>query len=322
MQFNWIDWIIIAILVFHAYEGWRAGVFYLLTDFLAFTGSLIFAVWLNQPAGNFLADKFGIPEAWKLVVGYILVGLAAHFIISEITNIFLAKCSKDFLHSKLSNWFGAFVSMVNGFLIVAFFLLVVMILPIRGTIKRDINASKIGSFIVGVAEKYGGPVKSVVQEARSQAVKFFTVSPGSKESMILNVAPKVADLRVDPALEQAMVMLVNGERKKMGIAELTVDSKITEVARAHSRDMFLRKYFSHYNPEGQDIGDWYRAAGIVASGIGENLAYAPDLETAHEGLMNSPEHKKNILEPLFHRIGIGIISTESYGIMITQNFAD
>lgn len=322
MTLNWIDWIIIAILLFHTYEGWRAGVFYLLTDFLAFAGSLVFAIWLHEPAGNFFADKFGIPEAWKLVVGYIFIGLAAHFIISELSNMVLAKFPKKLLQSRASKWLGSIISTANGFLIIAFFLLVLMILPIRGTIKKDIQMSSIGSFIVRVAEKYGGPLKTVVQEARVQALKFFTVSPGSKESMTLNVAPEAADLRVDSSLEQAMVKLVNAERKKAGVSELTVDMQITEVARGHSRDMFLRRYFSHYSPEGKDVADRYMAAGIGAGAIGENLAYSPDLETAHEGLMNSPEHKKNILEPRFRRIGIGAISTDSFGIMFTQNFAD
>lgn len=56
--------------------------------------------------------------------------------------------------------------------------------------------------------------------------------------------------------------------------------------------------------------------------MGENIGYAPDVDTAHRGLMNSPEHKKNILDPAFHRVGIGIISTKSFGIMVTQDFAN
>ena len=55
---------------------------------------------------------------------------------------------------------------------------------------------------------------------------------------------------------------------------------------------------------------------------GENLAYAPDVATAHQGLMESEGHRRNILDPQFRRVGIGIIATDSWGMMITQNFAN
>jgi hypothetical protein len=41
--------------------------------------------------------------------------------------------------------------------------------------------------------------------------------------------------------------------------------------------------------------------------LGENLAFAPNLATAHRGLMLGPGHRENILRPAFGHIGIGII---------------
>ena len=55
---------------------------------------------------------------------------------------------------------------------------------------------------------------------------------------------------------------------------------------------------------------------------GENLAYAPTVEIAHQGLMNSPGHRENILRPSFGRVGIGVIDGGVYGKMFTQDFAD
>jgi uncharacterized protein YkwD len=56
--------------------------------------------------------------------------------------------------------------------------------------------------------------------------------------------------------------------------------------------------------------------------VGENLALAPSVDLAHIGLMNSPSHRENILDPNFKRIGIGIIDADPYGKMITQVFTD
>ena len=53
---------------------------------------------------------------------------------------------------------------------------------------------------------------------------------------------------------------------------------------------------------------------------GENLAGAPTVERAHSGLMNSPGHRANILNPNFTHVGIGIVDGGPYGKMYTQTF--
>jgi uncharacterized protein YkwD len=63
-----------------------------------------------------------------------------------------------------------------------------------------------------------------------------------------------------------------------------------------------------------------KAHNINYIAAGENLALAQTVEIAHMGLMNSPGHRANILNPKFGRIGIGIMDGGIYGIMVTQNF--
>ncbi len=162
----------------------------------------------------------------------------------------------------------------------------------------------------------------LVNKAAQEAQKFLTINPLSTERIPLDSLPEKTALTVDAAAEQRMVDLVNAERSKTGLPQLVVDAEITEVARAHSRDMFERRYFSHVSPEGKDAGDRLTAAGVSYSYAGENLAYAPDVATAHEGLMNSEGHRKNILDPEFRHIGIGVIDGGVYGRMFTQNFTD
>lgn len=64
-----------------------------------------------------------------------------------------------------------------------------------------------------------------------------------------------------------------------------------------------------------------RNAGIGFDVAGENLAFAPSVEVAHEGLMNSPGHRENILSPDFCRVGIGVQNSGVYGRMFSQEFA-
>ena len=60
--------------------------------------------------------------------------------------------------------------------------------------------------------------------------------------------------------------------------------------------------------------------GIRFSYAGENLAGAPDVNTAHVNLMNSPGHRENILRPEFTKIGIGVVEGSKYGKIFTQQF--
>jgi uncharacterized protein YkwD len=119
-----------------------------------------------------------------------------------------------------------------------------------------------------------------------------------------------------------MLKLLNDERDKVGLDPLIDDADLRKVARARSRDMFLRGYFGHIDPDGKDPGVKLRDEGISFTRAAENISYAPDFSTAHTGLMNSHEHRENILSPRFVKIGIGIVDGGKYGSIFTQLFTN
>jgi uncharacterized protein YkwD/uncharacterized membrane protein required for colicin V production len=322
MNFNWVDWVILSVIVYHALLGWQAGFFPLITSFVSFIAAVWAAIFWQTPVSAFLTEKFGVAASWSIVLSYVFIAFVVQEVVSEVMHVLIGRVPKKIQTSKIAEWLGAVVSALNGLIIISFFLLIILALPLRGTVKTDITTSKIGGFLTRYIQVHGGPIQSAAREVGEGARKFFTVEPASKESMTLDVAPKSSDLRVDAEAEAQMLKLVNAERAKVGAPALVVDPKIVPVARAYSRDMFERRYFSHYSPEGEDAADRMQKGGVTFSAAGENLAYAPDMKAAHDGLLESPGHKRNILDPQFHRIGIGIIATDSFGIMVTQNFAD
>ncbi len=322
MYLNWVDAVILVVFGYYLLQGWEMGMVQLVANFISFLGSLWLAIKFHSGVGLFLVQKFGISALWSNVLGYLIVGIVADIVLSELLGFITDSLPQKWEKSKANQWLGSALSLVNGMVIVAFILLVILALPLRGTIKQDIQQSIIGRQLVRLAEKYGGQVQSELNTQVQQAIKFLTVEPTSNESIPLDVSPQSSQLSVDEAAEQQMLVLVNGERAKAGVKPLAFDAKIAGVARAHSRDMFVRRYFSHIDPDGNDPLHRMLAGGISFTVVGENIAYAPDLATAHQGLMNSEGHRKNILDPEFHRIGIGIINSGIYGEMFTQNFAD
>ena len=128
-------------------------------------------------------------------------------------------------------------------------------------------------------------------------------------------------LAVDRDAEAEMLRLVNAERAAAGLDPVELDPALAAVGRAHSEEMFRLGYFAHVSPVTGEPGDRLDDAGVRYLASGENLAYAPTVAVAHRGLMNSPGHRANILNPTFTRLGVGVIRSERRGLMISQEFA-
>ena len=122
------------------------------------------------------------------------------------------------------------------------------------------------------------------------------------------------------AEEQQMITLVNQARSQNNVPALKVDMQVTNVARIKAQDMIDNNYFSHNSPKYGSPFDMMKAFGINYANAGENIAGNQDIANAQSALMNSPGHRKNILNPAYTHIGIGIKSGGSYGNMISQMF--
>ena len=321
MPFTWIDLTIIGIVLYYVYGGWERGFSTIFAELLSFVGSLWFAVRFSGTVGTFISQKFGLALTWANIVGYIVVAFITETIIVQLALLGLSRLPQKILSSKINRIFGGVFSAINALVFISFILLVLLSLPLRGSIKQDISSSVIAPILVRASEKFGGKVKSSLEGAAKQAATFLTIEPDSKEQLPLDL-PVQMTLTLSPADEKNMVDLVNRERVSRGLNALNMDTRMTDVARGKSRDMFERRYFSHYDPDGKNAADRMDAANISYQIVGENLAYAPDLNSAHQGLMNSPGHRANILEPRYRRVGIGVINSTYYGKMFTQVFAD
>ncbi|SCY38054.1 CAP domain-containing protein [Alkaliphilus peptidifermentans] len=120
--------------------------------------------------------------------------------------------------------------------------------------------------------------------------------------------------------EQQLVDLVNSARQTNGLPPLQISFEVTRVARIKSQDMIDNNYFSHYSPIHGSPFEMLDSYGVDYLHAGENLAANASIENAHTALMDSSGHRKNILNPDFTHIGIGIRPSQQYGYMITQMF--
>jgi uncharacterized protein YkwD len=207
---------------------------------------------------------------------------------------------------------------VTGLINATVVVLIVLALPRIGRLSMLALDSAIADRLARPAEWLEAKLEPVFDPAVQRTLQALTVQPETRTSVKLPF--RVADATVRADLEARMLEMVNAERAKKRLKPLAADPQLAEVARAHSRDMFARGYFSHVTPEGKDPFDRMRADDVRFLAAGENLALAPTLPGAYQLLMNSPGHRANMLRPQFGRLGIGVLDGGARGLMITQDF--
>lgn len=156
---------------------------------------------------------------------------------------------------------------------------------------------------------------SMVRRARITLLLILALS-------ILLIAPTVTSAATLTLDEQYMLNLVNKERRANGLQALEIDPKLTFMARRYCQEMITYDFFGHVSPVSGELLDRVVASGIPDGWLlaGENLAGAPTVEAAFQGLMNSPSHKDNMLEPKYTHVGIGIVDDGDYGKTFAQEF--
>ncbi len=110
------------------------------------------------------------------------------------------------------------------------------------------------------------------------------------------------------AEEKKLFDLINQERQKAGVSPLQIDEKVFKAARIKSQDMNDKSYFSHTSPTFGSSTTLLKNEGVSYRYFGENIAKNYSVESAHNSLMNSDGHRKNILNPNYTHVGIGIVN--------------
>lgn len=116
------------------------------------------------------------------------------------------------------------------------------------------------------------------------------------------------------ALEWEVARLVNVERARAGLPDLVPNELLSEAARAHSEEMIRLGYFDHHSPvaANKTMTERMRNVGITGFGqAGENIAMGTfgvnrEAEELVRAWMDSPGHRRNILDPGVRFIGVGI----------------
>lgn len=200
-----------------------------------------------------------------------------------------------------------------------------------GTVEHvELKPGPAGSFTASVlcGPKNGKQqVEITASDAQGSTVLAnFPVWCGAEPPLSLTVEPSIDDVPVADPLEaeRRVLALVNRDRQTAGLPPFLWDERVAAVARGHSQEMRKLKIVAHVLPSTGSAADRVRVAKIKTALVLENVARAYGIGEAHQGLMNSPGHRANLMSGSATHIGIGIIFGEEVAgrreVFITQVF--
>ncbi len=153
-------------------------------------------------------------------------------------------------------------------------------------------------------------------------------------------------------LARAVHKEVNRVRQEHGLSPLAWQPNLSPIAYGHSRDMSVRRFFAHINPDGEGPHQRYLKAGFrcrVPIGERRFLTAGENIFSGHRvrtwkvfpdgrrqehhystlaaladrvvvGWLNSPPHRENLLRPAWRSEAIGVYIDGAGAVRVTQNF--
>ncbi|GAC1311241.1 MAG: hypothetical protein NVSMB19_25640 [Vulcanimicrobiaceae bacterium] len=156
--------------------------------------------------------------------------------------------------------------------------------------------------------------------------------PNGETVSLLRAPQATSDIRTSlppeatarPAIAEdvaALLAALNTARASSGLRPLVLDPRLCAIAQSHGIDMATRRYFDHLTPEGVTPFGRLDRAHYRYGYAGENLALDRDAASAHHALLLSSEHRSNMLEPHYARVGIATIGSAT-GQIFVEEFSD
>lgn len=319
---NFVDIFAFIFIAIYAWFAFRRGFLGELFELIGFSLSLLWAL-VFFPFLSFLLQKLFLPTGLSNTLAFLSIWIITELFLLRVNQDIFKTLPMHFIISRFNRYLGIIPNILSSLFIIAFVGTLLVVLPTNSLVKAQVTQSQIVGRIISLTSVFNSSLESAFSKSVRESLVFLTSDKSKQDKKFIDLNfPPTLSVQDDTSSEEELFELLNTERTKRGLWPLKKEDTLSAVAREHSRDMFLRSYFGHVDPDGRDPLFRLAGKGLEYKSLAENLSYAPDASTAHQGLMYSEEHRKAILSPKYTRVGIGVVDSGNYGKMITQFFAD
>ena len=120
--------------------------------------------------------------------------------------------------------------------------------------------------------------------------------------------------------EQYLFSAANQERVQLGLQPLRWDPGLYRAANAHALQMAEQGRISHQFAGEPDLTQRGDEAGLRFSEIAENVAEAPTAIMIQQEWLNSPKHRRNMLDPAVDSVGIRVVRGRGGALFAVEDF--
>lgn len=316
-----LNLVLLAILAAFALGGLRRGLVLCLFDALTLVLALAVAESQSTAAGAFLARQVSLPAALAPPLGFLAILVAGEIL--RLLGATLLQCVLAPLFGAVpvlryvNHLGGVGAGLLRGVVVLAIGLTLLQKVGPASGLAAAVGRTAVGQALVAVSDLGVAPPDVLPSVGIPvPAPGFLAAAPPAA------ALPPVADATIDPADEATLLEMTNLARSQAGLPSLASDGRLLTLARQHSLDMYRQGYFAHDAPLLGAPADRLRAAGVRFNQVGENIAHAPTVAEAFQGLIASPDHRANILGADFQRIGVGVARSPVWGVVVTQDFTN
>jgi uncharacterized protein YkwD/uncharacterized membrane protein required for colicin V production len=319
---NWVDGVLVLIVLVSALSGIRRGFLRGAVDLATIVVSVIAASYSYHRVAGLISARVHTSDVVANVIGFIAVMFIVQiafsiFVIAPLTPM-ITTARRIPISKELDALLGVIPGAIKGVALATALVLILVLTSFGSGMDQPLGQSTVATHLLSGAnqalERADGHV------GVNLADFMFVTEPNSVTGTTLPFTV-TSGLRESATDEQKMLEQLNSSRADYGLAPLKDDPQLRQVATAHSEEMLKLGYFSHTSPLHGSPTERVQAAGIPFTALGENIAYAPTVDIAERGLMRSPGHRANILSTEFTRVGIGVVVTPFGTRMFTQEFA-
>jgi uncharacterized protein YkwD len=328
LGFNLLDLAILAVFALAAIDGFRRGFVPYLSELGASTIGLGLALVFFEPLGQVVHRGLAVGVTLAGFGAFLALVALGHGVAHTPVNrgaVWIAARLRPRLSVAQFQAVSVMPAFVAALAVSIVLLGILAAVPVQAT-RSLVSHSAMGSVIAARTAFLQGPLRQLLVPPTPAGQKILTNDPATnpgEDAFYKLHFPANLETQPDQTAEDGMLQRINAARVAAGLSRLRVDEALQTAARAHSLDMYQRHYFSHQTPDGKTPFDRLQAVNAHYLTAGENIAFAPDPNQAWNSLMQSPDHRANILNPDFQCVGIGAYrGLGGYEEMFTQDFAD
>lgn len=197
-------------------------------------------------------------------------------------------------------------------------MLMLVVSPYLSVHGKDTNANVLGAFYTPTRRatytlKTSTTVRTGVYPTATPSrvptvvsLRSPTTTPTLAPTVVPTNKPQESVQSGNSGLESQTISLINAERQRQNLGQLSTDGALTNAARRHAADMCDHNNFSHTGTDGSDFSKRAKDAGYSGFAYGEVIGWQhSSAESIFNGWMQSPPHHDIILYSSVNKIGVG-----------------